>query len=70
MTAPLLGIFGNDDTDPDVAQVDRTEKRLKSLGKAYEFHRYDGTGHGFFAIDRPAYRPIQAVDGWERVFAF
>jgi len=70
MTAPLLGIFGNDDLNPDVAQVNRTEERLKSLGKSYEFHRYDGAGHGFFANDRPGYRPEQAVNGWQRVFAF
>jgi len=70
MTAPLLGIFGNDDTNPDPNQVNRTEERLKALGKTYEFHRYDGAGHGFFANDRPGYRPEQAVDGWQRVFAF
>jgi carboxymethylenebutenolidase len=70
MTAPLLGIFGNEDLNPDVTQVNRTEERLKSLGKTYEFHRYDGAGHGFFANDRPGYRPEQAVDGWHRVFDF
>ena len=41
-----------------------------TLGKDYEFHRYDGAGHGFFATDRPNYRPEQAVDGWKKVFAF
>jgi carboxymethylenebutenolidase len=70
MRCPLLGIFGNDDTSPDPEQVNRTEEVLKSLGKDYEFHRYDGAGHGFFATDRPNYRPEQAVDGWNKVFAF
>ena len=70
MTAPLMGIFGNDDTNPDPEQVNRTEERLKSLGKTYEFHRYDGAGHGFFAVDRPGYRPEQAADAWRKVFAF
>ena len=70
MSGALLGIFGNDDANPDPVQVNRTEERLKSLGKTYEFHRYDGAGHGFFAVDRPAYRPEQAADGWQRVFAF
>jgi carboxymethylenebutenolidase len=70
MTAPLLGIFGNEDRAPTPEQVDRTEEVLKRLGKTYEFHRYDGAGHGFFAVDRPAYRPEQAVDGWKQVFAF
>ena len=70
MSCPLLGIFGNDDGNPDVAQVNRTEEILKEYGKEYEFYRYDGAGHGFFAVDRPGYRPEQAVDGWKKVFAF
>jgi carboxymethylenebutenolidase len=70
MKAPLLGIFGNDDARPDPAEVDRTEAALKKHGKPYEFHRYDGAGHGFFAWDRISYRQQQAVDGWERVWAF
>jgi carboxymethylenebutenolidase len=70
ITAPLLGIFGNDDQNPSPDQVNRTEEVLKRLGKDYEFHRYDGAGHGFFAVERPGYRQEQAVDGWEKVFAF
>ncbi len=70
MGCPLLGIFGNEDRNPTADQVDRTEAELKRLGKTYEFHRYDGAGHGFFAVDRPAYRPEQATDAWKKVFAF
>ena len=43
---------------------------LKKLGKNYEFHRYDGAGHAFFNVMRPAYRAEQALDGWSKVFAF
>jgi carboxymethylenebutenolidase len=70
MKAPLLGIFGNDDRSPTPDQVNRTEEVLKQHGKNYEFHRYDGAGHGFFATDRPGYRPEQAVDAWGKVFDF
>jgi carboxymethylenebutenolidase len=70
MRVPLLGIFGNDDANPDVEQVNRTEAELQRLGKEYEFHRYDGAGHGFFAVDRPGYRQAQAVDAWGKVFDF
>jgi carboxymethylenebutenolidase len=70
MTAPLLGIFGNDDANPNPDQVNRTEDALKRLGKNYEIHRYDGAGHGFFAVDRPGYRSEQATDAWRKVFAF
>ena len=70
MACPLLGIFGNEDRNPDRDQVNHTEEELRRLGKVYEFHRYDGAGHSFFAVDRPAYRPEQAVDAWQKVFAF
>lgn len=70
LSAPLLGLFGNDDRSPSPSQVDRHEAELKSHGKVYEFHRYEGAGHGFFYYDRPAYRAEQAVDGWAKVFAF
>lgn len=68
MSAPLLGLFGNEDAAPSPAEVDQTEEELKTHNKIYEFHRYDGAGHGFFSVDRSNYRPGQATDGWKRVF--
>jgi carboxymethylenebutenolidase len=70
LTAPVIGIFGNDDQNPNRDQVNRTEEVLKKLGKPYEFHRYDGCGHAFFNPARPAFRPEQAADGWNKVFGF
>ncbi len=70
LSAPLLGLFGNEDQRPTPAEVDQHEEALKKHGKTYEFHRYDGAGHGFFYYDRPAYRQEQAMDGWSKVFAF
>ena len=70
LRAPLLGIFGNDDENPNADQVNRTEAVLKKLGKTYEFHRYANAGHAFFNTARPAFRPEQAADGWSKVFAF
>jgi carboxymethylenebutenolidase len=70
LRAPMLGIFGNDDENPNADQVNRTEATLKRLGKTYEFHRYDGAGHAFFNTTRVAYRPEQAADGWAKTFAF
>jgi carboxymethylenebutenolidase len=70
LSCPILGLFGNDDKNPTPEQVDQHEAELKKLGKTYEFHRYDGAGHGFFYYHASAYRQAQAVDGWEKVFAF
>jgi carboxymethylenebutenolidase len=70
LNCPLLGLFGNDDRNPTADQVNRTEAVLKRLGKTYEFHRYDGAGHAFFVNTRDAYRPQQAMDGWDKLLAF
>jgi carboxymethylenebutenolidase len=70
ISMPLLGIFGQDDANPNPEQVAQTEEILKKLGKTYEFHMYEGAGHGFFAVDRPNYRPVQATDAWGKVFAW
>lgn len=67
---PLLGLFGNEDTSPTPQQVNRHEAELKKHGKDFEFHRYDGAGHGFFYDHRPNYRQGPAVDGWEKIWAF
>ena len=53
LSCPLLGLFGNEDRAPTPEQVDQHEAELKKHGKNYEFHRYDGAGHGFFYYDRP-----------------
>jgi carboxymethylenebutenolidase len=70
MKAPILGLFGNEDANPNREQVNKTEETLKRLGKSYEFHRYDGAGHAFFNVLRPSFRPEQAMDGWAKVMAF
>ncbi len=70
LSCPLLGLFGNEDRNPGPEQVDQIEAELKRLGKSYEFHRYANAGHGFFYYHTPSYRQEQAVDGWEKVWAF
>lgn len=70
LNCPVLGIFGNDDQNPDPAQVNALEEELKAQGKQYEFHRYDGAGHAFWYYHAPAYRQQQAMDAWAKVFDF
>jgi carboxymethylenebutenolidase len=70
LRCPLLGLFGNEDQRPSPAHVDELEQLLEQHNKVYEFHRYDDTGHGFFAVDRPSYRVAAANDGWERIADF
>ncbi len=68
LSSPLLGIFGGDDRSPSPEQVAIQEAALKEHGKTYEFHSYEGAGHGFFSVDRPGYRPEQATEAWGEVF--
>lgn len=70
LRCPLLGIFGNDDRFPTPDQVDLHERELEKHGKDYEFHRYEGAGHGFWYYHTESYRPVQTMDSWEKVFAF
>jgi carboxymethylenebutenolidase len=70
LTTPILGLFGNDDKFPTPEQVDTHEATLKEHGKEYEFHRYDGAGHGFFYYQTPMYRPESAMDAWSKIFTF
>ena len=70
LSCPLLGIFGNDDRFPSPQEVDKLEAVLKELGKDYEFHRYDGAGHGIWYYDKPMYRQEAAMDSWDKVLEF
>src|SRR5438067_2509503 len=54
--------------DPD--EVDRTETELRAQGKTFEFYRYESAGHAFLSTDRYRYRPEQAVDAWNKIYAF
>jgi carboxymethylenebutenolidase len=68
LSCPLLGLFGADDKFPTPDDTAELERTLAGLGKTFDFHTYDGAGHAFFSVDRPAYRPQAAVDGWRRIF--
>jgi carboxymethylenebutenolidase len=70
LSCPLLGLFGAEDKYPSPQEVAVLEEALKAAGKTHEFHVYENAGHAFFAVNRPAYRPEAANDGWQKIFAF
>jgi carboxymethylenebutenolidase len=69
-SCPILGLFGADDKYPGPEQTAVLSAELDKYGKAHEFHTYEGAGHAFFSVDRPAYRPEAAVDGWRKIWDF
>jgi carboxymethylenebutenolidase len=70
LSCPLLGLFGADDQYPSPDQVAELDKALTEAGKLYEFHVYEGAGHAFFSVNRPAYRVEAANDGWQKIWDF
>jgi carboxymethylenebutenolidase len=70
LNCPLLGLFGKEDKHPSPAEVAQLDQLLTEYGKTFELHSYDDAGHAFFAVERPAFRPAAAKDGWERIQAF
>jgi carboxymethylenebutenolidase len=70
LSCPLLGLFGADDKFPSPDQVAELADALRAAGKDFEFHSFDGAGHGFFSVDRPNYRVAAATRGWELIFDF
>ncbi|MQA67391.1 MAG: hypothetical protein GEU76_16070 [Alphaproteobacteria bacterium] len=68
---PVIGFFGNDDKNPSPDDVTKIDAELTRLGKAHEFHRYDGAGHAFQNFVRPEqYREAAEKDSWARTIAF
>jgi len=70
LSCPLLGLFGADDKFPSPDETAELSKVLDDLGKPHEFHTYEGAGHAFFSVNRPAYRVEAANDGWEKIWDF
>jgi carboxymethylenebutenolidase len=67
IAAPVLGLFGADDTNPSPHDVHTIDAELTRLGKAHEFHIYAGAGHAFLNFTRPAvFREAQGQDAWAK----
>lgn len=68
---PVIGFFGNEDTNPSPADVDDYDAALTRAGVAHVFHRYDGAGHAFQSFNSAErYRPEASEDAWQKSLAF
>jgi len=71
IAAPMIGFFGQEDTNPSPADVEAIDAELSRHGKAHEFHRYEGAGHAFLNFtNAERYRASEAKDAWEKMLAF
>ena len=64
---PVIGFFGEDDTNPTPDDVKKLDAELTRHGKVHEFHSYAGAGHSFQWNGTDAYRADAARDSWEKL---
>ncbi len=70
LSAPVLGIFGGQDTGIPVDGVRAFEAALAGLGKPAEIHVYPEAGHAFANPSGTRYREADAEDAWAKTLAF
>ena len=66
LACPMLGLFGDEDTNPSPTDVTRLQEALEAHAKPCEIVRYPHAGHAFFSDTRPSYRPEVAYMAWGR----
>ena len=70
LRAPLLGLYGGQDTGIAVPDVEAAAAKARAAGKTVEIHVYPDAPHGFNADYRPSYKKADAEDGWSRMLAW
>lgn len=71
IACPILGVFGDDDTNPSPVDVATLDVELTKHGIRHDFHSYAGAGHAFLDVTNPErHRPAQAADAWAKLLAF
>ncbi len=68
--APILGLFGADDSGIKVASVEKFRDALERLRKNYTVHIYPGVGHAFANPTGINYNAAAADDAWKRTLEF
>ena len=68
---PILGLFGEDDKDPNPEKVQELSAELTKHGKAHEFHSYPGAAHAYMNYtNEAAYREDAAKASWPVTLEF
>jgi carboxymethylenebutenolidase len=71
LKSPVLGIYGERDRSVSPSVVHELERKLKELGKSFEYHIYPDADHAFFNDTRPTvYNTEAAADAWTRTVEF
>ena len=70
INAPILGLFGAEDTGIPVESVEAFRTALQRLRKEHEIHIYPGAGHAFANPTGKNYNADAATDAWNRTIEF
>lgn len=68
--APILGLFGADDTGIKVDSVLAFRDALERLRKNHDIHVYPGVGHAFANPTGNNYDATAAADAWQKTLKF
>lgn len=68
--APILGLFGAEDSSIKVESVEAFRAALGRLRKNYDVHIYPGVGHAFANPTGTNYNAPAAEDAWRRTLEF
>ena len=68
--APVLGLYGGADARIN-ATIPGADSAMKRLGKSYEYHIFDGAGHGFLRGQENSEANAKAAqEAWPKTVAF
>ena len=68
--APVLGLYGGADARIN-ATIPGADSAMKRLGKSYEYHIFDGAGHGFLRGQENSEANLKAAqEAWPKTVAF
>jgi carboxymethylenebutenolidase len=68
---PVLGLFGDDDSNPSPHHVAMLAQEFGRLGIRHEFHSYEAAGHAFQDFhNAKLYRQPAADDAWDKLVVF
>ena len=70
ISAPILGLFGAEDTGIKVESVETFRASLERLRKNHEIRIYPGVGHAFANPTGTNYNAEAATDAWARTLEF
>jgi carboxymethylenebutenolidase len=68
--APVLGLYGGNDARINNT-IPATDSTMKKLGKSYEYHIFEGAGHGFLSGQEGSPANLAASQqAWPKTIAF